>query len=255
MARSKNQLGIDSSPGITRRTRTSSPGGSRARSSVSPESERPTGPLSVVVPSSSRDVVKVNNANATELKNACDDAVKRYLSRPELFKQIHLHTDVRLALGWLSVFVAAGTAFYGYKVDFEKSKPVVTIGLVVYMILTAAQTLYAYFIEGATIFVGKRKTFSKRIITERIHLDSNTVSPSKSGKISTTVSASNAPSYQLSVSYVRSTNGGKSLLAKGRTRASQPYSSFFDEQGTMNQEVFERWVGEQVEQTMDGKLA
>ena len=55
----------------------------------------------------------------------------QYLSRPELFKQIHLHTDVRLALGWLSVFVAAGTAFYGYKVEFEKSKPVVSIGLVV----------------------------------------------------------------------------------------------------------------------------
>jgi len=110
--------------------------------------------------------VKVNNANSTELKNACDDAVKRvstfhlstfilsgllvlfavlltlldlhaltsvlqYLSRPELFKQIYLHTDVRLGLGWLSVFVAAGTALYGYKVDFEKSKPVVTIGLAV----------------------------------------------------------------------------------------------------------------------------
>jgi signal peptidase complex subunit 2 len=38
--------------------------------------DRPTGPLSAVSPVD-RDVVKVNNANATELKNACDDAVKR----------------------------------------------------------------------------------------------------------------------------------------------------------------------------------
>jgi len=39
--------------------------------------DRPAGPLSVPVSSADRDVVKVNNANVTELKNACDDAVKR----------------------------------------------------------------------------------------------------------------------------------------------------------------------------------
>jgi signal peptidase complex subunit 2 len=54
----------------------------------------------------------------------------QYLSRPELFKQIHQHTDVRLALGWLSVFVAGGTGLYGYKVEFEQSKPVVWAGLI-----------------------------------------------------------------------------------------------------------------------------
>ena len=40
------------------------------------ESERPLGPLSVVS-SQGRDIIKVNTANATDLKNACDDAVKR----------------------------------------------------------------------------------------------------------------------------------------------------------------------------------
>ncbi|KAJ2934147.1 hypothetical protein H1R20_g2900, partial [Candolleomyces eurysporus] len=137
----------------------------KARSPSPDPADRPLGPLAVTIPASDREEVKVNNANLTELKNACDDAVKRFLSRPELFKQIYLHTDVRLALGWLSVFVAAGTAFYGYKVDFEKSKPVVTLGLIVYILLTTISTLYAYFIEGDTIFVGKRKTFSKRLTT------------------------------------------------------------------------------------------
>jgi signal peptidase complex subunit 2 len=79
--------------------------------------------------------------------------------------------------------------------------------------------------------------------------------PVSSSTLSTTPSPTNAPSYQLAVSYVRSTNGGKSLLAKGRTSASQSYSAFFDEKGTMNQVVFEQWVGELVEQGMDGKLA
>lgn len=44
-------------------------------------------------------------------------------------------------------------------------------------------------------------------------------------------------------------------MAKGRTKASQAYSAFFDEQGVMDQAVFEQWVGELVEQGMDGKSA
>ncbi|KAF8182030.1 microsomal signal peptidase 25 kDa subunit-domain-containing protein [Pholiota molesta] len=221
MARAKKQaqhLDADDSA-ASRSTRTPSPSASRTRSPPSPESERPIGPLSIVVQTTSQDTVKVNTANSTELKNACDDAVKRYLSRPELFKQIHLHTDVRLGLGWLSVFVAAGTALYGYKVDFEQSKPVVSIGLVVYIFLTVLQTLYAYFVESNTIFVGKRKSFSKRIITERIHLNSSTT-----------------------------------LLTKGRTKATAPYSSFFDEEGVMDQDAFGRWVGELNQDSKTSKI-
>lgn len=220
--------------------------GEKARSPSPDASDRPLGPLSVTVPAHEREEVKVNNANLTELKNACDDAVKRFLSRPELFKQIYLHTDVRLALGWLSVFVAAGTAFYGYKVEFEQSKPVVTIGLVVYIILTTLSTLYAYFIEGDTIFVGKRKTFSKRIITERISLSSSSPPLSKS---------STCPSYAVSLQYVRSTNGGKTLLGRGKTRGAAEYNKFFDERGVMDQPAFEKWVAGLVESAMDGKAA
>lgn len=48
------------------------------------ESERPVGPLSVVS-SQVRDVIKVNTASATELKNACDDAVKRVRVLPLIY--------------------------------------------------------------------------------------------------------------------------------------------------------------------------
>lgn len=57
------------------------------RRTPSPETERPVGPLSVVS-SQDRDVVKVNNASATDLKNACDDAVKRVrVCFPYLYKK------------------------------------------------------------------------------------------------------------------------------------------------------------------------
>ena len=55
------------------------------------------------------------------------------LSQPNLFKEKHTHTDVKLLLGWASVFIAVGTAMYGWKVDFETSKPVVWIGVILYV--------------------------------------------------------------------------------------------------------------------------
>ena len=58
---------------------------------TSPESERPAGPLSIVVPPEQRDVIKVNNYNSTELKNACDDALRRVSSKV-------LHSFVCLAM-------------------------------------------------------------------------------------------------------------------------------------------------------------
>ncbi|KAI9510300.1 microsomal signal peptidase 25 kDa subunit-domain-containing protein [Russula earlei] len=192
-------------------------------------------------PSKDRDVVKVNNANLIELKNALDDAIKRFLSRPDLFKQIHLHTDVRLALGWTSVIIAGSTAFYSYRLDFEQTKPVIWIGLIVYFILTSIQALYAYFVEGDIIFVGKRKTFDKRIVTERITLSSRT-------KPST---PENPPGYTLSLTYRRSTNAGKSLLGRGQTSESRPYTAFFDDEGVLDHDRFETWVGEIVGRAME----
>lgn len=192
------------------------------------------------------------------------------------------------------MFVAAGTGFYGYKVEFEKSKPVVWVGLILcvsspvfssflflggticvprvnralisqyvcagtrYILLTIVQALYAYFIEGDVVFVGKRKTLDKRvcfpsilhpppfplhsldpiephpqIVTERLTIAS-TSTPSK---------PSTPPAYSLTVAYVRSASGGKSLLGKGRASAQRGYQTFFDGQGVLDQEAFEQWVG------------
>lgn len=201
------------------------------------------GPLSVVIPDEERDEVKVNNASVSELKNACDDALKRFLSRPDLFKQQYLHTDVRLALGWAGVAVASFTGLYGYKVDFEKAKPVVWTGLIVYFLLTAMQTLYSYLIEGNIIFVGKRKTFSKRIMTERLTITSQTNPAQKT----------TPPAYAISATYVQSTASGKSLLARGKAVESRSYNHFFDEAGVMDQPAFEHWVGTLVERVMENR--
>lgn len=69
-----------------------------------------------------------------------DSRITQFLSRPDLFKQIHLHTDVRLALGWSGVFVAGATAFYSWRLEFEQSKPIMWIGLIVCVFLSHAHT-------------------------------------------------------------------------------------------------------------------
>lgn len=82
-----------------------------------------------------------------------------------------------------------------------------------------------------------------KIVSERISLSSRTVP----------VKGLSPPSYSLSVSYVRSSSSGKSLLAKGKTQRVQGYNAFFDEEGTLDQEILEKWVGELVEEAMEGK--
>ncbi|KAF7299392.1 putative signal peptidase complex subunit 2 [Mycena indigotica] len=241
---------------------------SSATSIPSPSSPEPLGPLSLPPLPGARDVVKVNNLSSTELKNACDDALKRYLSRPELFKQNHQHTDVRLALGWLSVFVAGGTGLYGYKVEFEASKPVVWAGLIVYLLLTFTQTLYAYFVEGDTVYVGKRKTFSKRIETERITIASRTIPVSSQPPATENATpehpwdhtpeysledANHTPLYSLGITYLRSTSANKSLLARNKSSAQSSYAAFFDGDGVLDADVFEQWVGKAVEECMSVK--
>ncbi|QRV76570.1 hypothetical protein RhiJN_04585 [Ceratobasidium sp. AG-Ba] len=191
-------------------------------------------------PPSKLDEVKVNNASLTELKLACDDALRRYLSRPEHFKIQHTHTDIRLALGYASVIIAAVTGLYSWKREFEETKPVVWIGVILYMLLTSIQTLYSYFIEGETVFVGKRKTVDKRIETERITIGAKTAPSDKA-------QSAVGPRYSLNAAYVHTANNGKSLIRKSKQSTEAPYTTWFDEEGRMDEVAFGEWVGAFVE--------
>lgn len=87
----------------------------------------------------------------TELKHACDDAVKfvsdcsvysfnfvkmdakrnaQYYGRPAAYTQSHKNEDVRLVLGWSSSIIALGSAYYGYIHDFQATKTIVTVGVI-----------------------------------------------------------------------------------------------------------------------------
>jgi len=218
--------------------------------------EPPTSPLRAPIPppppTESPDPATVSNPyNANDLKIDCDDALKRYIARPDTsFSTINRHTDVRLALGWASVLVAAATAGWGYKVEFERAKTGLWIGFILYLILTTAQTAYIYFVEGETIFIGKRKTYAKRVETEHIRVESRTVAPMYSRLKIGVKSTENAPTYELGMSYIRLTNGGKTLIHKGKETFAALYATFFDEEGKMDVPKFEEWVAERMARVM-----
>lgn len=105
--------------------------------------------------------------------------------------------------------------------------------------------------------MGRRKTLAKRIETERITLSSSTLPSTASSSLLPFLSSPSAakagtsPKYSLRVTYVRSSNGGKSLLGRAQGQDSRPYEDFFDEEGTLDQERFGKWVGGVVERTME----
>jgi signal peptidase complex subunit 2 len=87
-------------------------------------------------------------------------------------------------------------------------------------------------------------------VTERITITSQTVPhslKSSAGK------PSSCPSYTFAISYLRSASNGKSLLAKGKTSKTRPYNELFDEGGMLDISIFETWVGQAVEDVMDGE--
>lgn len=79
------------------------------------------------------------------------------------FQQSHKHTDIKLLLGYLGIFVAASTVGWSYKVGFEQSKNFVWGGVILYAVLSAVQVGYTQYVEGGKIYEGKRKSLSKRV--------------------------------------------------------------------------------------------
>jgi len=87
-------------------------------------------------------------------------------------------------------------------------------------------------------------------VTERITITSQTVPHSTQPS---TDKPSPCPSYNFTISYLRSASSGKSLLAKGKASKTRPYNELFDEDGLLDVSIFETWVGQAVDDVMDGE--
>lgn len=117
-----------------------------------------------------------------------------------------------------------------------------------YVVLTTISTLYTFLIEKDTVYVGKRKSLAKRIETENITVESRT---NTSPGTTAFPSKVEPPHYALSITYVRSSNAGKSIIRRGSAQAEKSYTELFDEEGKMDRSVFELWLGGIVERVVE----
>ncbi|KAK9467223.1 signal peptidase complex subunit 2 [Lipomyces arxii] len=111
---------------------------------------------------------KVNLNSIPDLKNATDDEIVKILETKG-FKQTFTLIDVRLAIGFLSVFVAAAVGGYDYYVGFEAAKYYTTIGVATYFVLNTILTSWLMFVEKGTFYQGFKsshkisvKSFTKK---------------------------------------------------------------------------------------------
>ncbi|GAA5964263.1 hypothetical protein JCM3765_002790 [Sporobolomyces pararoseus] len=233
------------------------------------------------------EVVKTNPYSLSELKTSLDDTVKEFFSLPRNnFQTSYKHQDIKLLLGWTSVFIALGTSYYSYKKqDFNLTKPLVTLGVGLYLILNTILVLYVQFFEQPKdlIWLGKRRTIASRISTEVLSISStafstpfsnstqsswipfplsllSSTSPPPPPPTHSSSSSSNTtsdkqqenkyPLYSLTLNYTHLANANKSLLNRKELVFLKPFEELFDEEGKISRDKVEKWLKDGFEQVM-----
>lgn len=91
----------------------------------------------------------------TDLKNTTDDALPNCMTSLK-FKQSHYLTDVRLALGYSAVVIAAITFAADYKYGWDATKAGTFWAVIVYFLLNGAFTLWLWQVEKGVVFSGEK---------------------------------------------------------------------------------------------------
>lgn len=97
--------------------------------------------------------VQISLYSVTDLKNNTDDTIPVYLNSLK-FNQSHYLSDVRLAIGYVAILIAAATFFWDYKYGFETTKVYTGFAVVIYTILNSILTIWVTFVEKRIIYVG-----------------------------------------------------------------------------------------------------
>lgn len=99
---------------------------------------------------------KISPHSLADLKNTTDDALGNYLRGLD-FKQDNIKLDVRLAIGYASVIIAAATFVADYKLGWEVTKTWTAVAVVAYALLNGAFTYWMWAVEKGCVFDGTRE--------------------------------------------------------------------------------------------------
>ncbi|KAJ5719912.1 hypothetical protein N7493_006790 [Penicillium malachiteum] len=169
---------------------------------------------------------KVPVYSTNDLKSTSDDALVPYLTNlpaPFTFTPSYTNTNVRFALGYSAVAIAAFTFYADRTLGWEATtSPWIIAAVVSYFILNTALTYWIWGVEAGEVFCGKRKT------GETISVSSSIVK--------------NSVPYKLHVQY--KSPAGKVLQDK---RFEAPFTTWFSAEGVFHPEPFRRWLASEVD--------
>ncbi|PHH62381.1 hypothetical protein CDD81_7177 [Ophiocordyceps australis] len=161
---------------------------------------------------------KINPYNLADLKNTSDDTIPNYLNSLK-FRQSNYLIDVRLALGYSSILIAAACGLWDYKFGFESTKLYTAIAVALYTILDCALIFWLSEVEKGTVYQGF----------------------APSGEQITIASATkkNDPTYRLAIT-IKSRGEATTLdIAK-------PFAEWFDETGRFVTPPFQQMLASSV---------
>ncbi|KAI9798860.1 MAG: hypothetical protein M1833_004363 [Piccolia ochrophora] len=108
------------------------------------------------------EVPKIAVYSNNDLKNTTDDALPNYLESLK-FKQTHFQTDIRLALGYTAVTLAAIAFYFDYTRTWAETKDATLWAVVVYFILNGALSYWIWGVEKGTVYTGELNGVNLRI--------------------------------------------------------------------------------------------
>jgi len=96
---------------------------------------------------------KISPYSLNDLKNTTDDALANYL-RGLSFKQDNSKLDIRLAMGYAAVVIAAATFAADYKLGWEATKTWTAVAVAAYTLLNSGFTYWMWAVEKGLVFEG-----------------------------------------------------------------------------------------------------
>ncbi|CAG8600547.1 8601_t:CDS:2 [Paraglomus brasilianum] len=188
------------------------------------------------------EIICVEKWNQSDLKNACDDYIQKYLTKKAHYSQYHTHTDVKLVLGYLSCVFALGGGGYTYYIPFEESKQLTLVCVAAYPFCVDevkekkdVLALHAIIIERDIIFVGVPSEGEK---THKLTIHTHTKRYSDIYYITFESSTNTTHSTQ------SSSTATAQLVGNVKYTIEKSFGAWFDEHGALDIEKF----GECIEQ-------
>jgi len=154
-----------------------------------------------------------------DLKNTTDEALPNYLNSLK-FSQDHTLTDVRLALGYASIAISAATFALDYKLEWDATKTLTLVAVVVYFLLQGVLTAWTMFVEKNTVYQGTKDG-------QKVKINSHV--------------ARYTPIYELE--FEVDSKPGKNAESY---KINSPFSRWFTKDGTFVAPAFQSWLSSEI---------